>query len=122
MPAVKFDPTKPIVVSVTFHSPHVVAYRLWYKRPGDTAYTVFATGTDSEPSNPSSHAHMVSSLPAGSDIVYLAWLSGNDSTPYRIEVSLMQNDQAVADGYFVLQGTTDGDGFAQEKDTISLTV
>ncbi|WP_046244315.1 hypothetical protein [Hymenobacter terrenus] len=120
MPTVQIDTTKPLAVVLTFHSPHAVAYRLWYKHPDDAKYTILATGTDSEPSNPSKHTHMVNALPSGSELVYLAWLSGNGNTPYRIEITLVQNGLPLPGGTFVEEGSTDAEGFAQEKNTISL--
>jgi hypothetical protein len=120
MPTVQIDPTKPLAFTVVFHSPQVVAYRLWYKRPGEAKYTIFATGTDNEPSNPSTHTHVVDNLSTGSEIVYLVWLSGSGNSLYQIDVELSQNGQAVPNGSFSLQGTTDADGFAQKKDTINI--
>lgn len=121
MANVPIDPTQPLTFIITFHSPHTVAYRLWYKRPGDEKPTIFATGTDDEGSNPSTHTHTVKPLPAGSEIIYLVWLSGNPVTPYRIEVGMLQNGQVVQDGAFTLRGNTDADGFEQKKGTILLT-
>ncbi|QIL76329.1 hypothetical protein [Hymenobacter sp. HDW8] len=122
MPAIKIDPAQPITFAITFHSPHVVAYRLWYKRPGDEKPSIFATGTDDETSNPSTHMHTVGPLPPGSEIRYLVWLSGNSYTAYRIEIEVLQNGQPVQDGAFSLRGTTDEDGFDQRKNTLELTV
>lgn len=120
MPTITADPAAAIVFKIAFHSPHVVAYRLWYKRPGDAQFTIFATGTDNEASNPSKHGHTVGPLPAGSEIAYLIWLSGNGNTPYRVDVDMLQQNQALPGGFFVLQGHSDANGFAQENGTIKL--
>ncbi len=114
------DFSKPLTVAISFNSPHAVAYRFWYKKPADAKYTIFATGTDNEATNPSAHTHVVGPLPSGSELVYLIRFSGNAYTAYDVELTLSQ-DGVLLPGYsFSHHNTTDSDGFAQEQHTITL--
>lgn len=114
------DFSKPLVLSISFYSPHAVTYRFWYKKPGDAKYTIFATGTDNEETNPSRHAHAVGPLPDGSELVYLVWFSGNEYTTYDVEVELSQDGVQLPGYSFSHHDKTDSDGFGEEKHTIKL--
>ena len=110
------DPTIPVDVTVRIDSPHVVAYRLFFRRPGDTKGTVFATGDD-QTANPATFT--VGPLPRGSSIRYFMLINGNPQTAYRIAVDVEQDGAPIVVPA-VLTGTTDGDGTASERGEVEL--
>jgi hypothetical protein len=110
------DPTQPLDVTVRIDSPHVVVYRLWFQRPGETDFTEFATGDDQSP-NPASYS--VGPLPRGSTVRYLMLIAGNPRTAYRIELGVEQRGAAVAQPV-VLAAVTDDDGAASESGEVAL--
>ncbi|MEW5925862.1 MAG: hypothetical protein AB1941_00075 [Gemmatimonadota bacterium] len=113
------DPTQPIAVLVEIDSPQVVVYRLWFKRPGDTLWTIFATGTDEEATNPSAHQHVVGPLPEGSRIAYHVIFSGNPETFFRVRITASQSGSPL-DEPVVIDGTTDASGVAARQGEIEL--
>lgn len=112
------DPTLPIEISVRIDSPQVVLYRLWYKEPGDSTFTIFATGDDQSGSNPSGHQHGVGPLRNGSTIRWFFMISGNPHSPYRITVQASQNGHTL--GGDQISGTTDADGVVTESGGMTL--
>ena len=114
------DPTRPIAVLVEIDSPQVVVYRLWFRRPGETLWTVFATGTDEEATNPSAHQHVVGPLPAGSRLAYHVIFSGNPVTSFRVRLTASQDGRPLDGGEVMIDGTTDGSGVAARQGEIQL--
>lgn len=110
------DPTRPLDVTVRIDSPQVVAYRLFFRRPGDTQGTVFGNGDDQSP-NPASFP--VGPLPSGSRIRYFMLINGNPQTAYRIVLGVEQGGGEVVPPVQIT-GTTDGDGTASERGEVTL--
>ena len=110
------DPTRPVDVIVRIDSPQVVAYRLWFRRPGDTTGTIFATGDDQSP-NPATYT--VGPLPGGSTIRYFMLINGNPQTAYRVALGVEQGGGLIV-APVLLTGTTDGDGSASERGEVAL--
>ena len=113
------DPSKPITVSVEIDSPQVVVYRLWYAKPGDTAWTTFATGTDEAATNPSAHHHTVGPLPEGSKVAYHVIISGAPATFYRVRFTASQEGNVIGGGTTV-DGYTNEKGAAAEEGEVAL--
>jgi hypothetical protein len=113
MPA-PHDPTKPIVVTVSLESPQVVDYRLWYKRPTDPAWTVFANGDHQKPLN----SFPVDPLPADSELAYHIRFIGNPETAFRARITLAQQSQQFME--VPIEGTTNKLGVAVREETFPL--
>ena len=113
------DPTQPLQVSVRIDSPQVVVYRLWFQRPGDPGWTLFANGTDEDSSTASGHAFEVGPLPAGSKLGYQFILSGNPVTAFRVELTTAQGGVALPDGTLLLEGNTDDSGVAVRQGQVT---
>lgn len=114
------DPSLPIVVLVQIDSPQVVVYRLWYQRPGDPLWTVFATGTDEDASDASAHQHVVGPLPEGSKLAYHLIFSGNRETSFRARLSASQNGATLPGAEVTVDGTTDASGVAARQGEVQL--
>lgn len=110
------DPTRPLDVTVGIESPQVVAYRLFFRHPGDTQGTAFATGDDQSP-NPATFT--VGPLPRGSAIRYFMLIDGNPQTAYRIVLGVEQGGSPVVMPREIT-GSTDGDGTASERGEVAL--
>jgi hypothetical protein len=113
------DPTLPLDVSVQIDSPQVVVYRLWFQRPGDTGWTLFANGTDEDSSNASGHVFSMGPLPAGSKLGYQFILSGNPSTVYRVTMGLAQGGAALPGQAQLMEGVTDDTGVAVRQGQVT---
>ena len=110
------DPTRPLAVTIRIDSPQVVAYRLWFRRPGESDWTEFATGDDQSP-NPSTYP--VGPLPRGSALRYFALISGNPQSAYRLDLAVAQGGAPIQPP-LLLTGTTDVDGTASERGEVDL--
>jgi len=106
------DPTRALSVTVRTDSPHVVSFRLWYQRPGDAAWTIFATAG---PDSPNPATFEVGPLPAGSKLQYLVIVGGNPQTAYRVVLTALQGDDALGGTPLTLTGTTGQAGTATES-------
>ncbi|HEV7587927.1 MAG TPA: hypothetical protein VGO40_07320 [Longimicrobium sp.] len=113
------DPTQPLQANVRIDSPQVVVYRLWYQRPGDAGWTLFANGTDQDSSGASGQTFTVGPLPAGSLIGYQFILSGNPVTALRVELTMAQGGVTLPEGALVLEGTTDDTGVAVRQGQVA---
>ncbi len=114
------DPTRPLQVTVEIDSPQVVVYRLWFRKPGDAQFTIFATGTDEAESSQSGHTHVVGPLPAGSEIRNFFLFSGNPNTAYRARVTAAQDGAPLPGAEADVTGTTDSGGVAGAEGEVPL--
>jgi hypothetical protein len=114
------DPSSPIQVNVQLDSPDVISYRLFFKRPSDSGWTVFANGTDEDAATASGHTYTVGPLPSGSKIGYRFLISGNPVTAFRIRVDVGQHGSLLPNGHVPVAGTTDGSGVAVRQGEVSL--
>jgi hypothetical protein len=113
------DPTLPLQVDVRIDSPQVVVYRLWFQRPGETEWTLFANGTDEDASSASGHVFAVGPLPAGSKIGYQFILSGNPVTAFRVALTVSQGAAPLPSASVLLEGTTDDTGVAVRQGEVT---
>jgi hypothetical protein len=114
------DPNTPIDVTMRIDSPQVLVYRLWFKRPDDNAWTIFATGTDEDAASATGHAYQIGPLPSGSRISYQLIFSGNPQTTYRAEIVIAQGGEPLPGGEIDIEGTTDDGGVATAKGEVAL--
>ena len=109
--AIRFDPSKPLNVELSFDSPQGVSYNLWQKPPGG-AFTLIAHGTDEEGVQVTLHSHQLASLPTGTTIKYRLVFAGNPKTPIKAQVTFSQNNVVLSNGVASEEGSTDEQGVA----------
>jgi hypothetical protein len=109
------DPSKPISFEVALESPHVVFYRLWYKEPGDEKFTILASGSDEEPSDPSSHTHTVGPLKPNSKFAFFFHFIGNPKTAFRGRVRIRQDGEVLTGGSIAVSGTIPAKGHTSRE-------
>lgn len=114
------DPNKPIEVDFRIDSPQVVVYRLWYRRPGDSQWTVFANGTDEAESSASAHRHIVGPLPEDSRIAYHVIFSGNPQMYFRVVITVSQDGVELPGSGVRVEGYTDDSGVAARQGEVPL--
>lgn len=109
------DPAKGIEINVIGRSPHVVAYRMWLKKPGETVWTKIGEGhtADNKPD-------FLTVAPAGDDteLDYALSIGGNANTTYRAIVTFAQDGKVLEDGTNLHTGKTDGVGFASDASRV----
>ena len=71
------DPSVPIDLEVSGETPHVFAYKVWTKAPGEDRWTVAAEG-HSEDGDPDTHA--IGPLALGTLVAW--WLAVDGGVPY----------------------------------------
>jgi hypothetical protein len=109
--AIRFDPSKPLNIELSFDSPQVVSYNLWHRPPGGV-FTLFAHGTDEEGVEVTSHRHQLTGLPPGTTIKYRLVFAGNAKTPIKAQVTFSQNNVVLSNGVASEEGSTDEQGVA----------
>jgi len=112
------DPTVPLDVNVLGQSPHVVAYRMWYQKPGESGWTKFAEGHTSD--DISDH-NTVGPFEDKTKISYWLGISGKPGSDYRAVVTFAQNGKIVDGGMCQEEGRTDGNGGATLESEVTLT-
>jgi hypothetical protein len=112
------DPALPLDINVMGQSPHVVAYRMWFKKPGQTAWTRFAEGHTSD--DISDH-HTAGPFEDETKISYWLGIAGNAGTDYRAVVTFSQSGKIVEGGMCSEEGRTDANGGAESKTEVTLT-
>jgi hypothetical protein len=101
------DESLPHDVSFVGQSPHVFAYRMWFRRPDDEEWTEFALG-DTDDDVPDHH--MTGPHPDGSRIAINVAVGGKPNSTFRFIVSFSQDGGIVQGGTFVEAGRTGDNG------------
>lgn len=112
------DPAKPIDVNVVGQSPHVVAYRMWYQKPGETGWTKFAEGHTSD--DVSDH-YTAGPFADRTKISYWLGIAGKPQSEYRAVVTFAQDGKIVDGGMCQEEGRTDANGGAVKETEATLT-
>jgi hypothetical protein len=103
------DPTRAIDLEVSGETPHVLAYRVWTKAPGEDRWTVAAEG-NSEDGVPDVHAVG----PYVRDTLVAWWLGigGPAGSWFRAALRFRQRDQLLEGGERRVRGRTNANGGA----------
>ena len=107
--AIHADPTLPIDVDVAGETPHVVAYRLWTKAPGEDRWTVAAEG-HSEGGTTGSHA--IGPLAIGTLVAWWLGIGGRPGSWFRAAVRFGQGGALLEGGEHRVRGRTNDRGGA----------
>lgn len=94
-------------VNFVGQSPHVFAYRMWFRRPADEEWTEFALG-DTEDDVPDHHT--TGPHPDGTRIAINVAVGGKPRSTFRFVVTFSQNGEVVQGGMFVESGRTGENG------------
>lgn len=99
-------------------SPHVFAYRMWFRRPGDESWTLFGEGdtSDDVPDHQSTGPH-----PADTQIIVWTAVGGKPNSNYRFLLTFSQGGAIVTGGVISRSGKTSGDGGGARKTKVILT-
>lgn len=93
---IDLDNSKPSQVCIRIDSPHVVVFKVFYRRPGEQ-WTFVGQGTDEDVVDVSSHCYMLPALIAASEISCLLAFDGNEGTAFKAQVVASQDGQ-IPDG------------------------
>jgi len=111
------DDSRPLDINLVGQSPHVFAYRMWYRRHDDADWSEFAAGDteDDVPDHNPTGPH-----PDGTQIVMNVAIGGKPNSTFRFVVTFGQGGQVVQGGTFVRTGKTGANGGAGRKLTVIL--
>lgn len=114
------DTTTQLNVQVQIQSPDIVVFWLKYKKPGDSDWTQFATGTDEDASTDSGHVYTLSPLPINSQLRYQFIISGNSNTAYKCTITVAQNNAPLGSPV-VFSGTMPDTGIVRQSTDVTLS-
>lgn len=114
---VKHDPAFVTQVNIVGKSPHVVAYRIWFRLPGATWQVIGdgATGDDT------ADLVTVPVVSTGTEVHYWLGVGGNPNTRYIALVTFSQNGKLLEGGTCLESGRTDGQGIAIVNGRVEFT-
>jgi hypothetical protein len=101
------DEGLPHDINFVGQSPHVFAYRMWFRRPDEEEWTEFALG-DTEDDVPDHHA--TGPHPDGTRIAINVAVGGKPSSTFRFVVTFSQDGAIAQGGTFVESGRTGQNG------------
>jgi hypothetical protein len=108
------SPTLPIEVTIVASSPHVVAYKLWW-RDTTSDWTVIGEGATEEQSKD----HYQRPFTKGAQLLYLLGIGGRPSSNFQVIVILSQDGEALPNGCVFVSGTTNTKGVGTWEDWAS---
>ena len=111
------DADKPIDINFAGQTPHVFAYRMWYRRPGEESWTKFAEGHTED--DQADH-HRTGPHPDGTKIASMVAVGGKKSSLYRFLLIFSQDGQVVQGGIIRESGKTSADGGALKSTRVVL--
>jgi hypothetical protein len=103
------DPTAPIDVEVRGETPHVLAYKLWVKAPGEDRWAVAAEG-HSEDGIPDAHA--IGPLALGTLVAWWVGVGGRPGSWFRAVIRFGQGGALLEGGERRVRGRTNDRGGA----------
>ena len=106
---VAIDHTKPLTVSITAQSVHVVRYKVWKRPDAATPWQDVGNGTTEDNVVDS---HDLGIMPAGSSIVYWLGIGGPPKSKHKVHVIFIQDGKVLNGGLSSEEGDTDAKGAA----------
>jgi len=103
------DPTLAIDLEVAGETPHVIAWRVWTKAPGEDRWTVVAEG-HSEDDVPDVHA--IGPLAPGTLVAWWLGIGGPAGSWFRAAVRFRQRGRVLEGGERRVRGRTNDRGGA----------
>ena len=106
---VENDSDKPIDINFVGQSPHVFAYRIWYRLPGEDSWTIIGDG-DTQDDVPDYHGtgpHI-----DGTQIAIMVAIGGKKNSMYRYLITFSQDGAIAQGGAIQERGRTSADGGA----------
>lgn len=107
--AIHADPTAPVDVEVVGETPHVLAYKVWTKAPGEDRWSVAAEG-HSEDGIPDAHA--VGPLALGTLVAWWVGVGGPPQSWFRATIRFRQAGEILEGGDRRMRGRTGSRGGA----------
>ncbi len=106
------DAGQSVVFSFAGRSPHVFAYKVWLKRPGDDDWTDPGCTGDTQDDVPDSCD--LGPLPDGTVLDIPVAIGGNEESQYKGDVVFTQGGAVCHGGVVPFSGKTSGDGGGAE--------
>ncbi|HJR53969.1 MAG TPA: hypothetical protein VJ982_09645 [Gemmatimonadota bacterium] len=97
------DPTAPIDVEIAGETPHVFAYKVWTKPPGEDRWTVAAEGHSEDEI---SDAHPIGPLALGTLVAWWLGVGGPPESWFRAAIRFRQGGEMLAGGERRVRGRT----------------
>jgi hypothetical protein len=107
--AIHADPTLPIDVSVAGETPHVLAYKVWTKAPGEDRWTVAAEGHSEDEAV---DTHAIGPRPIGTLIAWWLGIGGRPGSWFRAALRFGQSGALLDGGEHRVRGRTNDRGGA----------
>jgi hypothetical protein len=109
------DPSAPIDINVSGMSPHVVAYKLWWRDATTTNWTVIGEGStgDQQPD------HCQHAFTLGSQLYYWIGVGGKANSNYQAIITLSQGGKVLPSGLIDFSGQTNAKGVDTQEDWAS---
>ena len=104
----------PLDINVSGMSPHVCAYRLWW-RQANTDWQVIAEGSTGD----QAPDHVRHALAEGAQLAYWVGVAGNPNTSYQAIITLGQEGKALPNGLVGVEGRTNDAGVDVQEDWVS---
>jgi hypothetical protein len=112
----RVDPGLGLEVKVVSRSPHVVAYKIWVKRPGSDWVSV----GEGQTADQLPDSHSLDPLPKDTVLDYWLGIGGNAMTAWSALLTLEQNGRPVEGGECSENGTTDVVGVDMRETEVTL--
>jgi len=112
------DDTATMDVNIVGQSPHVFAYKMWFREPTDDTWTKFGEGDteDDVPDHQGTGPH-----PDGTKVIIWVAAGGRPNSTYRFLLTFAQGGAIVVGGTVVRTGRTSADGGGARKTTVICT-
>ena len=109
------DPSVGLQINVVNQSPHVVAYKIWVKRPGSDWKDIGEGQTADEVAD----FFDLDPQPKGTLLDYWFGIGGNPMTAWRALLTLSQGGRIVPGGLCSENGTTDDTGIDMRETEVT---
>jgi hypothetical protein len=106
------DPDKPIDINVSGMSPHVFAYKLWWRDATSTDWAELGQGSTGD-QQPDFYRHAFSK---GAQLFHWLGVGGKANSGYDAIVTLSQGGRVLPNGLVQISGTTNDKGSDVQQD------
>jgi hypothetical protein len=106
------DPTLPIEINISGMTPHVFAYKLWWRDATSTTWADLGDGSTGD-QQPDFHQH---AFTKGSQLFHWIGVGGKPNCAYDAIITLSQGGRVLPNGLVHVTGTTSAKGAAVQQD------
>ncbi len=106
------DPAAPIDINISGMTPHVFAYKLWWRDMAHAEWTAMGEGSTGDQA-PDFYQH---ACVDGGQIFYWIGIGGRANSQYDALIAIGQNGRIVQNGLIHVTGSTNGQGVDVQQD------